>query len=117
MKIRTESEEDTVIVAPEVPVSPRKKIVPGMSPKRKFENLNVSKSVSLNQGDLTRSVTSENVSPDISQRKGSADVPSFTFDNPRETIIERKLTDTNKARPIPTNEDGVATFGQLGNET
>ena len=44
----TESEEDTVIVAPEVPVSPRKKTVPGMSPKRKFENINVSKSVSLN---------------------------------------------------------------------
>ena len=118
MKIRTESEEDTVIVAPEVPVSPRKKIVPGTSPRRKFENLNVSKSVSLNQGDLTASVnTSENVSPDISQRKGSADVPSFTFDNPRETILERKLTDVNKARPIPTNEDGVATFGHLGNET
>ena len=46
----TESEEETVIIAPvkEPPISPRKKIVPGHSPKRKFENLNVSKSVSLN---------------------------------------------------------------------
>ena len=58
----TESEEDTVIVAPEVPVSPRKKIVPGLSPKRKLENINVSKSVSLNQGDLSSSRTTENVS-------------------------------------------------------
>ena len=96
LKITTESDEDTVVVAPEASISPKKKIVPGMSPKRKFENLNVSKSVSLNQGDLTASIsrTSENVSPDISQRKASEETSSFTFDNPRETLV-RKNTDVN----------------------